>query len=296
MKETDKMNAVMMNAASELVLNDPRCIKKEFVDEFMRMFQMSEKQAVLELMAAYLGFDFEEHPEQRSLFHHYFEKDFQIMSSSLIEQDAYLKKLHHRKIHSGQFQMEWMRFEPYELMFIDDIKMDCQSIQRIAMGCFSQQVEYPILFENGIEWMSIVPSEVHTMRPCIEKMHGKVLVLGLGMGYFAYHVSEKNDVVSIDIVEVSKDAINLFSHDLLSVFEHKEKIQLIQMDAMQALETLDLNCYDCVFADIWHNGLDGAEWVKQFEPVLQQYPHLTWINWLQNSIDAILLEDEASSQ
>lgn len=290
-----KLNAMMMNAISDVILHDAGCIQKETVLEFMDLFQMSEKEAVLELLAANLGFDFVEHPEHRALFHRVFGQNFELLDSSIINDDEYMKCIRKKKMKYGAFQMEWLEFKPYELMFIDDVQTEQDGVLRISVGCFRESVSYPMLFENGVEWMSVVPSEINTMRPCLEKMHGKILVLGLGMGYFVYHASQKQDVKNICAIEISKDLIEWFQSEVMNEFEQKEKIQLIHMDALQALETLDLNEFDCVFADIWHNGLDGAKWVKQFEPVLKKYPHITWVNWLNSSIESILLDDEENS-
>ena len=39
------------------------------------------------------------------------------------------------------------------------------------------------------------------MRPLLKQAQGKVLVCGLGLGYFAYHLSRKDNVEQIIVVE-----------------------------------------------------------------------------------------------
>lgn len=75
------------------------------------------------------------------------------------------------------------------------------------------------------------PSEIETMRAPIEEATGRVVTFGLGLGYFAYMVSEKPDVTSLDIVERSEEAIALFERNILPQFPNKEKIRIIRSDA-----------------------------------------------------------------
>ena len=49
--------------------------------------------------------------------------------------------------------------------------------------------------------MSIIPNEIETMKEAIETVKGNVLVYGLGLGYFPYMISLKNDVNKITIIE-----------------------------------------------------------------------------------------------
>ena len=79
--------------------------------------------------------------------------------------------------------------------------------------------------------MAVKPSEIETMRAPIEEATGRVVTFGLGLGYFAYMVSEKPDVTSLDIVERSEEAIALFERHILPQFPNKEKIRIIRSDA-----------------------------------------------------------------
>ena len=55
--------------------------------------------------------------------------------------------------------------------------------------------------------MLVTPNEVHTMKADIEKAHGKVLTYGLGLGYFPFMTSRKEEVTSVTVVERSSDVI-----------------------------------------------------------------------------------------
>ena len=83
--------------------------------------------------------------------------------------------------------------------------------------------------------MSLIPHEILTMEKHINAVKGNVLVLGLGMGYFAYMISNKEDVSSITIIENNLNLINFFNHHLLPQFENKQKIKIEFADALTYL-------------------------------------------------------------
>ena len=99
------------------------------------------------------------------------------------------------------------------------------------IGFFRERFAYPAVEQDGREWMAVKPSEIETMRAPIEEATGRVVTFGLGLGYFAYMVSEKPDVTSLDIVERSEEAIALFERHILPQFPNKEKIRIIRSDA-----------------------------------------------------------------
>ena len=57
--------------------------------------------------------------------------------------------------------------------------------------------------------MSLNPNEIETMKPFINKGHGNVLVLGLGMGYVPFMMALKDDVRHITIIEKDKNIIGV---------------------------------------------------------------------------------------
>ena len=115
----------------------------------------------------------------------------------------------------------------------DDIKAMTQKITEIVaddlraypdgavlpvLGYFAQPFAYPVLTENGREWMTATPNEINTIRPMAEAAHGHVLTLGLGLGYFAFHALLNPRVERVTAVERSADAIRLFRERILPAF------------------------------------------------------------------------------
>ena len=102
--------------------------------------------------------------------------------------------------------------------------------------------------------MSLIPHEINTMKHHIIDAFGNVLVLGLGLGYYVFHIARKKDVDKITIIEKDKRVIKIFKENLLPYFENKDKITIIEDDAIKYLSTpkdydycfLQFFRYDCL--------------------------------------------------
>ena len=105
--------------------------------------------------------------------------------------------------------------------------------------------------------MSLNPNEINTMEKDIKKATGKVLTFGLGLGYFQFMCSLKEDVKEITIIEKDPNIIALFKQFILPFFAHRNKIKIIQIDAFDFMENKFDNSYDFVYVDIWHTPNDG---------------------------------------
>ena len=113
--------------------------------------------------------------------------------------------------------------------------------------------------------MSLNPNEIETMKPYIKKAKGNVLVLGLGMGYVPYMISLKDEVKSITIIEKDKEIIDLFKKNLLPLFVNRNKITIIEDDAINYVA--ENNKYDYIFADLWHDAEDGLSLFVQLKRI-----------------------------
>lgn len=81
--------------------------------------------------------------------------------------------------------------------------------KRTGTVFFTTDVVIPLLCEhegNGhyAPWMSVTPQEVLTLRRGIHLTTGKVLVGGLGLGYFLRKVCEKKSVTEVVVVEKNR--------------------------------------------------------------------------------------------
>ena len=105
--------------------------------------------------------------------------------------------------------------------------------------------------------MCITPNEINTMEKHIAKAKGNIVTFGLGLGYFAYMASMKNDVKNVTIVEKDKDIISLYNQYIFPFFPYKNKIHIVEEDAIKYIEKNQLSEFDYAFFDLWHNAEDG---------------------------------------
>ena len=150
--------------------------------------------------------------------------------------NEYSKLLDTVKFSFGKYSLKKVTYEPYQLFALDDIEV--QNDKEISkVGYFDKPFSYSALFEGKNLWMSLNPNEINTMASSIEKAKGRALVLGLGMGYITYMLSNKKTVSSITVVERNKENIALFKKYLLPLFPNKAKITIIEDDAINFVTT-----------------------------------------------------------
>lgn len=200
--------------------------------------------------------------------------------------NPYLKNIKIPHVKSGKYQLNHLMYRPYELFPIDDIIVDKNTYKELSqIGYFKKEVSYPFLGDENNVWMSINPNEVLTMQKHIDASKGNVLVLGLGLGYFAYMISNKKDVNKVIVIENDNEIINLFKKHILPQFENKNKIEIIRSDAFKYLK--DNDGYDMVFADIWHDANDGImPFIKLKE--IEGRKNIPFMYWIDNSLYAMV--------
>ena len=185
---------------------------------------------------------------------------------------------------AGAFELGYASYRPYELFVADDLRAYPDGAVLPVLGYFAQPFAYPVLTENGREWMTATPNEINTIRPAAEAAHGRVLTLGLGLGYFAFHALLNPRVESVTAVERSADAIRLFRERILPAFPRPERLTIMQADAFAAAPALyQSGQYNFVFADLWHDAADGLpmyERLKQMETPGPEYRY-----WIEKTLE-----------
>ena len=185
---------------------------------------------------------------------------------------------------AGAFELGYASYRPYELFVADDLRAYPDGAVLPVLGYFTRPFAYPVLTENGREWMTATPNEINTIRPMAEAAHGRVLTLGLGLGYFAFHALLNPRVERVTAVERSADAIRLFRERILPAFPRPERLTILQADAFAAAPALYRSGqYDFVFADLWHDAADGLpmyERLKQMEVPGPEYRY-----WIEKTLE-----------
>lgn len=191
---------------------------------------------------------------------------------------------HENTSQAGAFELGYASYRPYELFVADDLRAYPDGAVLPVLGYFTRPFAYPVLTENGREWMTATPNEINTIRPMAEAAHGRVLTLGLGLGYFAFHALLNPRVERVTAVERSADAIRLFRERILPAFPRPERLTILQADAFAAAPALyQSGQYDFVFADLWHDAADGLpmyERLKQMEVPGPEYRY-----WIEKTLE-----------
>lgn len=157
----------------------------------------------------------------------------------------------------GDWVLEMKTYQPYELFVYDEVRPSPNDtrVSFSPLGFFAEPFPYPALSYKGTTYMSLIPHEINTMADPIKKAHGHVLTMGLGMGYFAYMASQKEEVLDVTILERDPNAIKLFERVFLPLFDHPEKIHITRV--IDAITYSPSREYDYCFVDLHHDAIDG---------------------------------------
>lgn len=202
------------------------------------------------------------------------------LDPALIENDPFMKAIQVKERKKGRFLLTNAEYAPHEL-FLYDMPDFSADIVTPKIGFFSKKVRFPTLYEGAMPWISVCPSEVLSMREQIGAAHGRCLVLGLGLGYYAFHAALEDEVERITIVELSETVIEIFRQELLPHFPHREKIRIIKGDAIAFLNGVNEGEYDFCFADIWEGVIDGLPLYQKIRPHEKRLPKTQFTYWLE---------------
>lgn len=213
------------------------------------------------------------------------EREFRLgikkLNAEVYKNNPYYKNIKIEPQGVGNCTLGYQTYEPYEGFVCDEITCRDDYSEIVNIGFFGEKFSFPAVFENGVEWMAIKPNEIETMKEPIEKSNGKVITFGLGMGYFAYMASEKENVTSVTVVEQNENVIKLFEKNILPQFSRKEKIKIVKSDAFDFLKRkMNDGVYDFAFFDLWHDVSDGTEMyikLKKLEPLFNKTQFSYWI-------------------
>jgi len=282
-------NDTVVALYSEYINHHPRFLEPQMVEELANECHVSTHEAFCTLLAAACGLDTTDNRAHRELEKRYLIPGIRRLEPAAYLNDAYAKTVIFPNVKHGKWELCTHSYAPYE-PFVRTHPVLTPELREIPqIGYFDTEFPFPAILENGIEWMTITPNEVETMREPIANSHGKVLTLGLGLGYFAFHASQKKEVTSVTVVEKSKDVIEIFNTYLLPQFPSKDKIKIICTDAFAYMEQVMPNeGFDYVFSDLWHDASDGLEMyrkLKRFEPLS---PHTVFDYWIEPSLLSLL--------
>lgn len=215
----------------------------------------SIKEQIFEIMEIDQG-----EKETMLLLNKILDKSITIKDLSIFESNPYKNIVKSPQFSYKSAKYDYLSYQTNTLIPFDDIKVDAKDDYReySSIAFINKQYSYPAVIKNNSIWMSIIPNEIKTMDPYINKCKGRVITFGLGLGYFAFMASLKPEVEQVTVIEKDHDIINLFNQNIFNYFPYKEKIKIIAENAFLYLSrNPKLVGYDYAFFDMWHTPEDG---------------------------------------
>lgn len=272
-------NKLIFQLLSEYLNFYPDAITAEMVKEAENSCSVSREDAFRILFSGMMDVY-----GDRELRQGWISQTFSLLDSSDYENDPYRKSITLPSAKDGEWEFCEGCYKPFEAFVYNDpiIHPDGRIIPRI--GFFEKEYTYPVVKQGGREWMLITPNEIETMKAPINNAFGDVATYGLGLGYFAFMASEKENVSSVTVVEKDGRVIRLFEKYILPQFPKKKKIRIICSDAFEYAKSE--NHHDFVFADIWHDPSDGCNAyleLKKLEKEGSKYAY-----WIEDTLKLYL--------
>lgn len=260
-------------------------ITAEMVENLAKECELDTLDAYNYLLAGAIYIDADKREEDRELFELYFPHMVHYVDECVYREDPYYKNIRLPNVKKDNWEMKTAVIKPFELIPLDDPLTldDGRVIPQLAF--FDTEFSYPVVLENGVEWMLVTPNEVETMKQDIKKAHGKVLTYGLGLGYFVYLTSLMPEVESVTVVDISETAIDLFKEYILPQFENAHKVRIIHDDAFHYAEFVAPNeNYDYIYADTWHDVSDGVGMYEKFKSLEKFTPTAEHTYWIEKTM------------
>ena len=285
--ETKKYNAEIVQLMSVLLNVAPDFADIEAVREIADASGVSIEYAYAEMIAAM--FDLDTVGRDRAFFRNYFLPMVHELSNEEFEADSYYKNIVIPSDRNGKWELKTMELKAGEAFVCRDFLVTDDGRMIPQIGFFTKPFRYPAVLENGREWMTLMPNETVTTLPAVKKAKGKVLTYGMGLGYYAYMASNRPEVDSVTVVDISGEVIELFNKHILPQFPNRDKIRVIKCDAFEYAEKeMPREKYNSVFADIWHDVGDGRDIYLKMKEYEKNCPGTVFDYWLEDTIKCYL--------
>lgn len=283
-------NFRLLDLYSNFLNLEPDFIKKELIDELVSDCGVSVLEAYTAVLAAAFDIDSDERDEDLIFENEYLRPSVELLDPSVYKNSSYIQKIKFPTVKRANWEMRTSSYAPFEAFVCREITLENDMKELPHIGFFSEKFDFPAVFENGREWMTVTPNEIETMKRPIAEAQGRVVTLGLGLGYFTHQVSEKENVRSVTVIERDESIISLFKEFILPQFEHREKVNIICADALDYLEkNAPKESFDFMFADLWHDSSDGLSLyikLKKLEKMQKREKKSSLVRryWIENSI------------
>ena len=283
LRETFDLNYKVTELYATYLEHCPELITTDMIDALTEDSDISAKDAVVAILCEAFGLDYERGGQDRKIIRDYLTPSVRLLNAQRYTENKYYKNIKIPSVKDGRWELRTEYYPPYRAVICGDIDIKEDFTEIPPLAFFEERFDFPAVLEDGNEWMTLTPVDLDTCDEAIDAAHGKVITFGLGLGYYAYMVSEKHEVESITVVEKSEDVIKLFKTHILPQFKNGHKIKIVCEDAFEyAKHKMPLEDYDYAFVDIWRDASDGAPIYEKMKPLEKLSPKTEFSYWIEN--------------
>lgn len=289
LRKTFDINYKVTSLYARYIQNFPELITKKMVDTLTEDAEITKTDAVAALLSEIFGLDIDapsDKADDKKIILDYIYPSIRFPKASDYTENPYYKNVAPKEtVKDGSWEIKWEYYPPYRAAIASDMILKDNFSEIPPIAFFEEGFSFPAVLEDGNEWMTITPVDVDTCENEIKKAHGKVVTFGLGLGYFAYMVSEKEDVDSITVVEKSENVIRLFEKHILPRFKKKEKVRIVNADAFEYAEKeMPRENFDYAFVDTWRDASDGLPMYEKMKKLEHLSKNTEFDYWIESFI------------
>ena len=235
------------------------------------------------ILCQLFGLDIDGSSDERALIRNYITPSVRVMDAERYVNNPYYRNIKIPDVKKGRWELKSESYPAYRGVIAADMIIRDDFTEIPPLGFFKEEFRFPAVLEDGNEWMTLTPVDLDTSDEAIESARGKVVTFGLGLGYYTYMVSEKDEVASITVVEKDPDVIALFREYVLPQFSHPEKVHIVNADAFEYAEKeMPKERFDLAFVDTWRDASDGAPMYERMKRLEHLSPDTEFIYWIEN--------------
>jgi len=239
----------------------------------------------LALLTTFCELDAENNDHHNRLVNNYLRKSVKQLDPTLYTANLYYRNIKIPEVKFGNWELKYEKYCPYEAFVYDDLIVETDFKEIPQIGFFNQEFRFPAVMEHNHEWMAIKPNEIETMQHAIDTIEGEVVTFGLGLGYFTYMASMKEQVQKVTVIERDNEVIQLFEQHILPQFQHQEKVEIISIDAFEYIEKqMPHKNFDYAFIDLWHDVSDGLELYLKMKKMEYLSAQTQFMYWIEDSL------------
>ena len=264
----------------------PEIITIDMIKTLTEDAAVDEKTALVALLSEIFALD-DAKGDDRRLIRDYLAKSVRVLDTKKYLENPYYKNIRIENLRDGEWEFKLESYEAYRGVIVGDMSREADFTEYAPLGFFRERFSFPAVLENGNEWMTLTPVDLDTSDEAIARAHGNVITFGLGLGYYAYMVSEKPCVKAVTVVEKSERLIGFFKKHILPQFSNGDKIRIINADAFEYAENeMPKESYDLAFVDTWRDASDGVPMYKKMKALEHLSPKTEFLYWIEGFLSS----------